>query len=115
MELFQMLREMSLAGLASIVVSLLPVGAGFAYVLRPSEQRLALMRPLSLASLFAGLAGLLLGLMNVLRYYWMNETTLSPRILAIGTAESMVPLLLSFASLTFAWLCVAFAMRRQGN
>ena len=110
-----MLRETSIAGLGSMVVAILPIAAGFAYVLRPSEQRLALMRPLSLASLFSGLAGLLLGLMNVLRYHWMNEGPLNTRIVAVGAAESMVPLLLSFAALTFAWLCVAFAMRRQGN
>jgi len=108
-----MLREASIAALGAIVVTILPVGAGFAYVLKPSEQRLAMMRPLSLASLFAGLSGLLLGFMNLLRYHWMNETPLNTRIFAIGVAESLVPLLLSFASLTFAWLCVAFAMRRQ--
>lgn len=88
-------------------VAILPVFAGLAYLLKPSEQRLAFMRPLSLAALFSGLSGLCLGLINVLRYYWMSETEISTRIMAVGVSESLVSLLLAFGSLTFAWLCVA--------
>ena len=88
-------------------VAVLPIFAGLAYLIRPTEQRLAFMRPLSLASLFSGLSGLLLGLINILRYYWMNETEISMRIMAVGLSEALVALLLAFASLTFAWLCVA--------
>jgi hypothetical protein len=43
----------------------------------------------------------------MLRYYWMNETEISMRIMAVGLAESLVSLLLAFGALTFAWLCVA--------
>lgn len=82
---------------------------------QPSEQRLALMRPLSLASLFAGLSGLLLGLINMLRYYWMNETDLSMRVMAVGLAESLVSLLLAFEALTLAWLCVAVRFFRPSR
>lgn len=94
-------------------VAILPIFAGLAYLIRPSEQRLAFMRPLSLASLFAGLSGLCLGLINILRYYWMNETEISMRIMAVGVAESLVSLLLAFGSLTFAWLCVAVRFLRH--
>ena len=34
-------------------------------------------------------------------------------IVAVGSAESLVPLLLAFGSLTVAWLCVAAGFRRQ--
>lgn len=109
------LRQASIAALISMFISILPVFAGLAYLIRPSEHRLALMRPLSLASLFSGLAGLLLGLINVLRYYWMHETELSIRVMAVGFAESLVSLLLAFAALTFAWLCVAARFWRQSS
>jgi hypothetical protein len=103
----EILRQAGIAALLSMFVAILPLFAGFAYLIRPSEQRLAFMRPISLASLFAGLSGLCLGLINILRYYWMNDAEFSMRIMAVGVAESLVSLLLAFGSLTFAWLCVA--------
>jgi hypothetical protein len=112
MELIQILGQASIVGLASMLVSTFPLFAGLAYVIRPNEQRLALMRPVSLAGLFAGLAGLVVGLMNVLRGVWMAEDPPGLRIVAIGVAESMVPLLLAFGSLTVAWLSVAIGFRR---
>jgi hypothetical protein len=107
------LRQAGIAALLAMFVAILPIFAGLAYVIRPSEQRLAFMRPISLASLFAGLSGLCLGLINILRYYWMNETELSMRIMAVGVAEALVALLLSFGSLTFAWLCVSVRFWRS--
>jgi hypothetical protein len=110
-EPMDILRNAGIVPLLNMLITLLPIVAAIAYVLRPSEQRLGLIRPVSMAALFAGLAGLVLGLINMLRYYWMNETAPNPRFLAVGTAESMLPLLTAFGSLTFAWLCVA---ARQG-
>ena len=69
-----------------------------AYVIRPSERRLALMRPLSLAGLFAALAGTASGFINVLVYLGKRGFTAETyTITAIGTAESLVPLLVGFA------------------
>src|SRR5512134_3902439 len=67
MEFFAMLRQMGLAALFSIIISFLPLIAAGAYLFRPSEQRLAMMRPLSLAGIFAGLNGSSLGAINTLR------------------------------------------------
>jgi hypothetical protein len=114
MELFSVFREASIAALLGMLVALFPAFAGGAYLLSPSERRLAFMRPISLAGLFAGLAGLLLGFINVLRGIWIAEGDVPWRIVAVGSAEAMVPLTLAFGSLTFAWLCVAIGMRRQG-
>lgn len=113
MELINVFRQAGIAALMSMLVAILPVGAGLAYVLWPSEQRLATLRPISLAALFAGLAGLMLGFINVLRAVWIKDVPLDVRAAAVGAAESMVPLTLAFASLTFAWLCVAVGMRRN--
>lgn len=112
MELFAVFREASIAALFSMFVAILPVAAGLSYVLSPSERRLALMRPVSLAGLFAGLAGLLIGFINVLRGIWLTEGVVDWKIVAVGSAEAMVPLTLAFGSLMFAWLCIAIGMRR---
>jgi hypothetical protein len=96
------------------VVSFLPLFAAGAYMLRPSEQRLALMRPLSLAGIFAGLNGASLGAINTLRGLWL-EPPRDGRILAISSAESIVPLYVAFSCLMLAWLCVAVGMRRKMN
>ena len=97
----------------SMLVAVSPFGAGVAYLIAPSERRLAFMRPISLAALFAGLAGLLLGFINVLRGIWTaGEGAVPWNNVAVGTAEAMVPLTLAFGALTFAWLCVAVGMRR---
>src|SRR5215213_10659654 len=115
MELLGVFREASIAALLSMLVCLFPIGAGLAYLLGPSEQRLALMRPISLAGLFSGLGGLMIGFINVLRAIWTADTAVNWNIVAVGAAESMVPLTLAFGALTFAWLCVAVGMRRSSS
>jgi hypothetical protein len=73
------------------------------------------MRPLSLAGLFAALAGFVLGFINTLAFLWMRDfTTETYRAMAVGAAESLVTLFVGFASLTAAWLLVAVGMGRQG-
>ena len=114
MELFDMFRQMGLAALFSILVSFLPLIAAGAYLFRPTEQRLAMMRPLSLAGIFAGLNGTTLGAINVLRGFWL-EPPREGRIAIIGAAESIVPLYVSFSCLMLAWLLVAAGMRRKTN
>jgi hypothetical protein len=112
-ELFSVFREAGIAALLGMLVATFPAFAGVAYLLSPSERRLAFMRPVSLAGLFAGLAGLLLGFINVLRGIWIHDPV-DWKVVAVGTAEAMVPLNLAFGALTFAWLCISLGMRRQG-
>ena len=113
MELFEMLGQASIMARLSLLITVFPLAAGVAYLIRPTEQRLALMRPISLAGIFSGLAGTMVGLMNVLRWYAMNEPPRDPRIMAVGAAEALVTLFVSFGCLTVAWLCVALGMRRS--
>src|SRR5690242_7028307 len=108
-------REAGIAALLSMLVAVFPVPAALAYVLSPTERRLAMLRPISLAALFACLAGLMLGFINVLKGIWSMEGAVNSSIVAVGAAESMVPLTLAFCALTFAWLCVAIGMRRTGS
>ena len=51
------LSQASIVALASIFMGVVPLAMGIVYVIWPSEQRLALMRPLSLATIFAALSG----------------------------------------------------------
>ena len=109
-----MLRQASLFALLTLVLDFVPLVMAVMYVVRPTDRHLALMRPLSLAGLFAAIAGGVLGFINVLRFVGTRELTAETyRVMAIGAAESLVPLLVGFASLTVAWLLVAVGMGRQ--
>ena len=110
------LRDASIFALLTLIVGLVPLVMGVIYVLRPTERNLALMRPLSLAALFASIAGLVLGCINVLSFMWTRELTAKTySLMATGAAESLVPLLVGFASLTLAWLLVAVGMGRTSK
>jgi hypothetical protein len=114
MEIYRIFSNMGIHALLCIVVSLLPMFAGAAYLIKPSEQRLALMRPVSLAGIFAGLSGTSLGAINTLRGLWL-EPPRDGRFLAVASAESIVPIFVAFSCLMVAWLCVAVGMRRNGH
>jgi hypothetical protein len=110
------LRNMGLAAIFSLLLTFTPLVMAVAYVIRPSERRLALMRPLSLAGLFAALTGAAIGFINVFvglgrRGFNAEMYTIS----AIGSAESLVPLFVGFGCLTVSWLLVAAGMGRQND
>jgi hypothetical protein len=110
----QMFREASLMAILTILLTFTPLVMAVAYVIRPTERRLALMRPLSLAGLFSGLTSFALGFINTLRYVGVRrETPIDYSVAAIGAAESMVALFVGFGCLTVAWLLVAAGMARQ--
>ena len=111
--MIEMLSHASILALLSLLVGVLPLGFGVAYAVRPTERRLALMRPISLAGIFGALSGSLSGAISVLRMIWVAETPVNPKILAVAVAESLVPLFVAFGSLTIAWLCAAVGLRRQ--
>jgi hypothetical protein len=113
MEFFTILRQIGILALLSLIIALLPLAAGVAYAIRPTEARLALMRPISLAGMFAGVAGFLAGVMAVLRSIWTSDTEVPFRLVAAGLGESIVPLFVAFGCLSVAWLCAAFGTRRH--
>ena len=110
-----MLRQASLFTLLTLILGFVPLVMAMVYLIRPTERHLALMRPLSLSGLFAAIAGGVLGFINVLRFIWTRDLAADTyRVMAIGAAESLVPMFVGFASLTVAWLLVAIGMGRQG-
>jgi hypothetical protein len=110
---FTALAQASLLAKISIFMGILPLGLGVVYAIWPSEPRLNLMRPLSLATIFAAVSGTTLGFLNVARYVGTTETAEYGKIMAIGIAESMVPVFVGFGCLTAAWLCIAVGFWRR--
>jgi len=99
-------------------------GTAVAYAIRPTERKLALMRPLSLASIFAALCSFAGGVATVLEGIaatldlvpHAGTVDLGPQSLGrilLGFRETIVPLFVAFAFLAVAWLLVALGMRRQ--
>jgi hypothetical protein len=111
-----MFRDASVFTKLTLLIELVPFVMAVAYAVLPTERNLSLMRPLSLGGLFAAIASGVLGLINVLRLAWMRELTpKTVQVMAVGTAESLVPLFVGFAALSAAWLLVAVGMGRQGR
>ncbi len=109
----KMIGDAGFVALVSLFMGLVPLGVGIAYAVWPSEQRLALMRPLSLATIFAAISGSTLGVLNVFRGMGMSQTPVFSRVVATGLAESLVPIFFDFGCLTGAWLCVAYGLWRR--
>jgi hypothetical protein len=104
----------SFASLFGLLICAAPALAGVWFVVRPTERLLALMRPLTLAGIFSALCSTFLNITNTFRFI----STLTPldansmRNIASGVAEGFAPVVVSFALLTVAWVCVAIGMRR---
>ncbi len=108
------LRHAGIATLIGTFLGLVPLGYGILYALRPTEHRLALMRPLSLAAMFAAIHATGLGIVNFFRWTGTSGQPMSSPAALIGLSESLVPIFFSFGCLMVAWLCVAIGMSRRG-
>src|SRR3954471_5556426 len=89
-------------------------GTALSYAVRPAERKLALMRPLSLASIFAAIGSLTAGIATILKGAAATGTW-SPKGLAAlleGCAETLIPIFVAFGFLAVAWLLVAVGARR---
>ena len=107
------LRNASIFALLSLFIGVVPLTMGIIYAIWPSEQRLALMRPLSLATIFGALSGTALGFLNVFRYMGEAQPSGFSHVAFIGLAESLVTVFVGFGCLTGAWLCVAIGLWRR--
>ena len=111
--LIHALQNSGVLALLSLIVVVVPLAMGLLYAVRPTEARLALMRPLSLASIFAALCGLSAGVINAVTGSASRGDGAFYPYLAIGLSEAVIPLFVGSGCLTVAWLCVAIGMRRQ--
>lgn len=113
MQLLEMLRQAGIVALLSLVVGVVPMVMGVLYAIRPSEARLALMRPLALASIFASFCGFLSGLVHILHDLGVSPSPALSGTVALGLSEALVPMFVGSGCLTVAWLCVALGLRRH--
>ena len=111
MDPFELFRQIGWYPFLTLVVETTPLMVGGAYAIRPSEVRLALIRPFSLAALFAGAAGTLSGFVTVFSGLAASG---DPRWGAVyaGVSEALVPAVFGLTCLTLAWLLVAVGMWR---
>jgi hypothetical protein len=110
----EMFGNVGIFGKLGVLVSVAVVGVALLYAIKPNEQRLALMRPLSLAAIFGGLSTFTVGLALVLRGISATSsfTVDTWRHIASGTAEAIIGLFVVFGCLTIAWLLVTLGLRR---
>ena len=108
------IKQLGMFALLSMIVALGPMVMGVVYALRPTEARLGLMRPLSLAGLFAGCAGMAAGFVNEFKAIARSSAAWD-HTAWLGFSEALTPLFVAFGCLTVAWLCVALGMSRQAD
>lgn len=108
-----MLGQASIVALVGMFMGVVPLALSVAYAVAPTERRLALMRPLSLATLFAAISSSVLGLLNVLSGIGIGRMALSSGVPAIGLAEALVPLFVGCGCLAVAWVAIAVGMWRR--
>jgi hypothetical protein len=106
-----------LMGFVILVSGVGALGTAIAYAVHPSESKLALMRPLSLASIFGALCSFSGGVATVLQGLAVSIPTgrepVDVGAVLMGFRETAVPIFVAFAFLSVAWLLVALGMRRQ--
>jgi hypothetical protein len=96
-------------GLAALV-------AGARYAWRPEDRLIAVLRALSAATAFAGIAALCADLAAVMHKVpanpeWAKSPDL-PLIVMMGIGESLAPPIVGFGLLGLAWVLAAAGLRR---
>jgi hypothetical protein len=109
-----LLGQISLFAKLTMAVAIVAFGLAVAYVFRPTEQKLVLMRPVSLAAIFATVSGLLGGWIAVLASIPATpDGHLPVASLYRGIAESLTVGFVSFGLLAAAWMLVAVGGLRR--
>jgi hypothetical protein len=112
--LVDLLGEVSPFAKLTMVVAIVAFSLAVAYVFRPTEQKLVLMRPVSLAAIFATISGLLGGWIAVLGGIAATPDGILPTAnLYRGIAESLTVGFVSFGLLAAAWMLVAVGGLRR--
>ncbi len=104
-----------LMGFVILVSGVGVLGAAIAYAIRPTERKLMLLRPLTLAAIFASICSFTGGLATVLKGAGATPewNAHSVGLALMGLSECVVPLFVAFAFLAVAWLLVTLGLRRQ--
>ena len=100
---------------AVLVLAAFCLGLAASFAARPMERKLAVLRPLALALLFAVLSSLFSGLVLTAKAAAERpETVVDPaRQILAGLSEALVFGTFGFAVLMLTWALVAVGMRRK--
>ena len=108
------ITNLGIAAILGLLITAIPLVVAILFAARPSPSRLELMRPVTLAAIFAALAGLCLGIANSLVGITRHAQDTNLTVYAAQVfAESVIPEFVSFSLIAAAWLIIAFEMRRQ--
>ena len=110
--LIDMFQQAGILAKMGILMAFAPTVAAVLYAIKPTERRLALMRPISLAAVFAGLTSFTIGAIVVLQGIAVTPPPVGWSNVALGASEAFAALFVAFANLTIAWLLVALGLRR---
>lgn len=113
MDLVRMFNESGVFAKITLLMGVFPFIVAVAYVRRPDERKLALMRPTSLSSVFAGIAGVSVGYIVVLQGLALSQPDAGMRAVYLGMSEALGPLFVNFGFLAASWLLVAAGMVRR--
>jgi hypothetical protein len=107
-------KQLGLAAFAGLIVTAVPLLLGMAFAVWPNERWLSLIRPLTIAGIFAAVANVFGALANTFIALARVAPTdpIGQRMVVMLTEVSIVAFI-SFVFLSAAWLCVAIGMRRQ--
>lgn len=114
MNLLEFLGQLSVFAKLTMAVAIVAFALAATYVFRPTEQKLVLMRPVSLAAIFATISGLLGGWIVLLQSIPATPDGHIPvASLYQGIAESLTVGFVSFGLLAAAWVLVAVGVLRR--
>jgi hypothetical protein len=100
-----------------LVLGLVCFGVAVSFMLKPSEVKLGFIRPLSVATTYASIVGVVTGLaVSLARISGLlgngSAAGVSAEFLG-GISEALVPSIIGFTLLTVSWIAVALGMRRH--
>jgi hypothetical protein len=104
-----------LMGFVILVAGVGVFGTSIAYAVRPTERKLVLMRPLTLAAIFAAICSSSVGVATALKFAGAAAGS-DPKhtgVMLMGLSESLIPPFVAFAFLAVSWLLVTVGMKRQ--
>ena len=102
----------SLMWIAVLASGIGGLGTAILYVIRPTEGKLAVLRPFSLAAIFAAVSSAAGGGAEVLQGLAFSGPNPNMSNVLMGWAETLLPVYVSFGFLSLAWLLVAVGLRR---
>ena len=116
LNLMDLLYQVSIFAMLSMSVSVGVFGLAVSYLIWPTERKLAMMRPVSLAAIFAAVCGLLSGWAMVLGgLASLPPEQVNMANVYLGIAETLVLGFVCFGFLAAAWLLVGAGMLRRAR